>query len=108
MAAGYVAIQHNEGCDTATAASTIRTGRRATQRGTPVTQPATSCDMAGVAPRHGAVRSRPGRSVCSLGLLGVHLCTQLSFVLSALFQSLFGSLFMNIVHKIFQNFFFLK
>ena len=39
----------------------------------------------------------------SQGQLGVHMCTQPSFGLSALFQSLFGPLFMNTVHTIFQK-----
>ena len=63
VAAGCVAIQHSQGCDTATAAATIQLCRCATRRGTPVTRPTTRCDTASVGPRHGVVRSRLGRSV---------------------------------------------
>ena len=48
-----------------------------------------ACDTAHCAPRHGAVRARSGHSAHRLGPLGVHLCTQSSFELNALFQSLF-------------------
>ena len=85
MAAGCVAIQHSQGCDTATAVSTILPGRPATRRGMPATRPVLRHDTAQCARGQGAVRAAWAHHARSLGLLGVHLCTQLSFGLSALF-----------------------
>ena len=64
-----------------------------------------SCERHDTTPS--ALYKQPGRSARAVGVqpgpLGVHLCTQPSFGLSALFQSLFGPMFMNTVHKIFSK-----
>ena len=89
----------SRGCDTATAAATIRPSRRATRRGTPATRPATRRhDTAQCVLGRGVVRAAWVHHARCNGLLGVHLSTQPSFGLSALFQSQFGPLFTNTVH----------
>ena len=89
-------------------------GRAMTRRGTLATRllgPATRL-AAGPAIRRCGSHDKAPSTRCASGLgvvrtqpgpLGVHLCTQPSFGLSALFQSLFGPLFMNTVHKFFQK-----
>ena len=84
-------------------------GRATTRRGTPTTQPLRPATRpaAGPAIRRCGCHDTAPSTRCARGLgavgaqpgpLGVHLCTQPSFGLSALFQSLFGTLFMNTVH----------